>query len=291
MRYYGSYEEAGFRQLPAITSGADPAGFSCMWGCSLFAALGDTGNMLYARNFDWEYSPALLLFTDPPEGYASASMVDLAYLGFSGAGAAGLTDLPLVERRGLLNAPFLPFDGMNEHGLAIGMAAVPSGRMLADPAKDTVGSLTVMRRILDYADDVDEAVASFGSYNIDMRGGPSIHYLIADPSGRAVLVEFREGQMVVIPNKQPWLHATNFLLASTGGFTEGKCWRYDAIGRRLRALEGRITAREAMNLLSAVSQADTQWSVVYGIDTSDMSLSMARQYSNVYAFPLGRPAE
>ena len=52
------------------------------WACSLFAALGDADNMLYGRNFDWRHSPALLLFADPPDGYASVSMVDIAYLGF-----------------------------------------------------------------------------------------------------------------------------------------------------------------------------------------------------------------
>ena len=41
--------------------------------------------MFYGRNFDWEFSPALLLFTDPPDGYASVSMVDLTFLGISPA--------------------------------------------------------------------------------------------------------------------------------------------------------------------------------------------------------------
>ena len=27
------------------------------WACSLFAALGDTENRLFGRNFDWRYSP------------------------------------------------------------------------------------------------------------------------------------------------------------------------------------------------------------------------------------------
>ena len=36
--------------------------------------------MVYGRNFDWQYSPALLLFTNPPDGYASVSMVDIEYL-------------------------------------------------------------------------------------------------------------------------------------------------------------------------------------------------------------------
>ncbi len=49
--------------------GEEPA-----WACSLFAAYGDPDEMLYGRNFDWDFSPALLLFMDPPGGYASVSM-------------------------------------------------------------------------------------------------------------------------------------------------------------------------------------------------------------------------
>lgn len=99
-------------------------------------------------------------------------------------------DLPLAARTPLLYAPFLPFDGINEHGLAIGMAAVPGSDMLYDPAKEEIGSLAVMRVILDRARTVEEAVLILSDYNIDMEGGPPLHYLIADRSGQAVLVEF-----------------------------------------------------------------------------------------------------
>jgi hypothetical protein len=33
------------------------------WACSLFTAMGDPGSMVFGRNFDWRFSPALLLFT------------------------------------------------------------------------------------------------------------------------------------------------------------------------------------------------------------------------------------
>jgi len=242
--------------------------------------------MLYGRNFDWEYSPALLLFTDPPDGYASVSMVDIAYLGFSGVGAAGLTDLPLAERQGLLDAPFLPFDGMNEHGLVIGMAAVPPGQMSENPEKETLGSLMVMRRILDHARNVAEAAAILESHNIDASGGPPLHYLIAARSGRSALVEFFEGEIAVIANEQPWHLATDFLRASKGGSGEGECWRYDTISRRLLDAEGRLTMKDGMDLLSAVAQSSTQWSAVYGMSTGEVSIAMARRFGGIHSFRL-----
>jgi len=54
-------------------------------------------------------------------------MVDIAYLGFEGQAAYGLTERPLDELAPLLSAPYLPFDGMNDQGLVVGMAAVPPG--------------------------------------------------------------------------------------------------------------------------------------------------------------------
>ena len=154
------------------------------WACSLFAALGDPGNRLYGRNFDWRYSPALLLFTDRPAagGYASVSLVDIAYFGFDD-GTIDLAALPLAERRALLDAPGWPFDGMNEAGVAVGMAAVPTADERSDRDKPAIGSLGVMREVLDHAGSVDEAVAIFSSYNIDWEGGPPLHYLVADRTG------------------------------------------------------------------------------------------------------------
>jgi hypothetical protein len=282
MRYYGAYDQ----RVSSAETAALPA-----WACSLFAALGDADHKLYGRNFDWEYSPALLLFTDPPDGYASVSMVDIAYFGFEGAKAGTITDLPLIEREALLYTPLWPFDGMNEHGLAVGMAAVPPGDMRPDPNKETIGSLRVIREMLDHASNVDEALAILQSYNIDFEGGPPLHYLMADLSGRSLLVEFYQGEMVVIPNETPWHQATNFLRASVGESAEGECWRYDKISQRLTEAEGQLTMQDAMDLLSDVSQGVTQWSVVYGMSTGDVNVTMGQKYDNVHTFQLSFAGE
>jgi hypothetical protein len=251
------------------------------WACSLFAALGDPDHLLYGRNFDWEYSPALLLFTDPPDGYASVSMVDIAYLGFEGARARGVTDLPLVERRALLDAPAWPFDGMNEYGLVVGMAAVPESRMPYDAELPTVGSLTVIREMLDHARDVDEALAILRGHNISWSGGPPLHYLVADRSGRSTLVEFYQGRLVVLANQAPWHLATNFLRVAAGDAPQGRCRRYDEISQRLTEAQGRITPQTAVELLADVSQGGTQWSVVYEMSTGDVRVALGRGYEDV----------
>jgi hypothetical protein len=280
MHYHGAFETTSLPPTPADRSA--PA-----WACSLFAALGDPAATLYGRNFDWRYSPALLLFTDPPDAYASVSMVDIAYL-FDAETAKNLTDLPPSERAPLLNAPFMPFDGMNEHGLVVGMAAVPPGRVPEDPAKETVDSLLAIRRMLDGARTVEEAVALLGSYNVRWGGGPALHYLVADPSGRAALVEFYQGQMMVLPNGGAWHGATNFLRSAAGDNAQGKCARYDTIHRRLAETEGQLDTRSAFDLLAQVAQggggSSTQWSVIYEMTARRISVAMGRKYEQVHTF-------
>jgi len=256
--------------------------------CSLFAALGKKDGMVYGRNFDWKFSPALLLFTDPPDGYASVSMVDIAYLGFTRG--RYLCDLPIVKRRALLDAPFLPFDGMNEWGLVVAMAAVPGGNLDYTPGKEVISCILVIRKILDKAKTVEEAVAIIGSYNIDM-GGLRLHYLIADASGKAALVEFYRKQMHIFPNEHPWHLATNFQVAAISGSPQEKCRRYDKMGQKLIESQGALSSDDAMALLKSVSKWNTEWSIVYGMGTGLVTVAMNRKFGEVHRFHLGHLKE
>ena len=284
MRYYGPYDQ----RVSSAEHTRRSATASSTWACSLFAALGDRDNLLYGRNFDWEYSPALLLFTDPPDGYASVSMVDIAYL-VDADQVHTLTDLPLEDRRPLLEAPSWPFDGMNEHGLAVGMAAVPESEMPYNHDKETISSLGVIREMLDHARDADEAVAILQSYNINWSGGPALHYLIADSSGRSVLVEFYKGEIVLIPgqpNDAPWHIATNHLRTTADETGSSGCRRYDKIHRWLTEAEGQLATQGAVDLLAEVAQAGTQWSIVYGMSTGDINVAMGQEYDDVHILHL-----
>jgi hypothetical protein len=289
MHYSGSYSQF---EPPSGAYGREPwrvhedsTKTSAGWGCSLFAVFADTKNMYFGRNFDWEFSPALLLFTDPPEGYASVSMVDIAYLGFGEGQVRSLTDLPLNDRKSLLKAPNWPFDGMNERGLAIGMAAVPPGKMYPDPNKETIGSLQIMRQILDRAANVEQATTILESYNIDFGAGPALHYLIADSSGKAILVEFYGGQMHLIHNENPWHQATNFLLSSVSD-PQGQCRRYDTISNKLLRAGGRLTPKSALKLLSSVSQNNTQWSILYHMGFGKIDVVMGKRFVQPDQFQL-----
>jgi len=285
MRYHGPYTLTASSAATVRWVTGRPS--APTWACSLFAALGDEQHRLYGRNFDWRYSPALLLFTDPPDGYASVSMVDIAYL-VDLSKVHELTDLPLEERAVLLETPFWPFDGMNEHGLVVGMAAVPESEMPHDPRKTTIDSLLVIREMLDHARDVGEAVAILEGYNVAWGGGPPLHYLIADRAGQATLVEFYDGEMVLIRSRSAssWHLATNHLRAAVHDVGSGGCWRYEAIHRRLASAKGSLSVTPAMDLLADVAQENTQWSVVYDLGSGAVHVVLGRAYEEAHLFLL-----
>lgn len=202
MTYVGDYD--ALTGVPTVAA-ASP------FGCSLFVASGGAAP-LFGRNFDWEPNAAMVLHTAPPDGYAAVSIVDLSYLGV-GRGD-DLVRAPKTHGE-LLNAPLLPFDGMNERGLAVGLAADDSGRAGREAGRPTVGGVRVLRLILDHAATVAQAVELLGGYDIDFSGGPALHYLFADATGASAVVEFVDGRTEVSRGGPPWQALTNFRLAGS----------------------------------------------------------------------------
>jgi hypothetical protein len=232
MHYFGNYA------YPPATIGRAPHPYAC----SLFVTLGDQDRLLYGRNWDYEISPALLLYTDPPDGYASVSMVDLSITGITPEVFSGLASKPIPERELLLYAPYVPVDGMNEYGLTIAVAGVLESRAGFDPSKATIGALPIVREILDHSQNVGEAIALFQGYNIDFQGGLPLHYLVSDALGEAVVIEFVDSQMISVPNEHDWHLATNFMISTrteSGGYQSD--YRYDILQEELAGKNGILT--------------------------------------------------
>ncbi|AXB43180.1 linear amide C-N hydrolase [Amycolatopsis albispora] len=252
------------------------------FGCSLFTAHGDPANPLFGRNFDYPQQPVLLLFTAPPDGYASVSLVDTSNLGLT----REVDFATEAGRRALLNAPLLPYDGMNAKGLTIGMATTPSAEPTRHAGRGQAGGIRIMRLALDEAATVDEALAVFDRHNLDFTAGPPLHYLVADAHGQAAVIEFVDGTMVVHRQQGPWQALVNFELTGTDEATRQADPRYATASRALTAAGGRLGPGEAMDLLSQVQQGHTQWSVVYGQKTGEIRIATGRRYDTVHTFQL-----
>ena len=249
--------------------------------CTCFTAYEEDSARLFGRNFDFPDDPALILYTNPSDGYASISMVDLGYFGYS-------TDNLPSEENGLENlelTPLLPFDGMNEHGLTVGMAAVPEAEAPTDPDKITIGEIRVIRMVLDYAKDVEEAIERIESVNVRVYS-PPIHYLLSDREGNSAIIEFVDGEMIVYRNDVEWQIITNFVITGTGAPENTPCNRYNTVHRGLSESGGRAGLEEAMSLLEASSQENTIWSAVYDLENLELWIAMKRDYGNIMNFQL-----
>ncbi len=277
--HFGSFLETGIQADVSLRWGE--LGPAQQWACSCFATLNGEGQAILGRNFDWFNQPALLLYTHPADGYASASMVGISYLGFDTGEPSWL------DRMRLLEAPYLPFDGMNEAGLAVGMMAVPHAQAGDDPRRVTIGSLHAIRLLLDNAASVDEAISLLQAYNLDWEGGPPLHYLVADSFGDSAVIEFLGGAMSVVRNEESWQVSTNFILTDRApGEATSLCPRYASASKALQEAEGDLSDAEAMSLLEEVSQQITMWSVVYNMATGDISVAVGREYDRVHEFDL-----
>lgn len=282
MTYYGDY---GFDDYLKV--GYNRQSFNNKdledWACSCFAGLNKEGDMIFGRNFDWYYSPKLLLFTNPPNGYASVSMVDIRYLGFNKDEDIANGSPEALEN--LLEAPYLPFDGMNEYGLTIGEMTATGSKTSKDPDKVTLGPNTCIRLVLDYAKNVEEAVSLLEQYNIDFPPAPPLHYQISDVEGNSAVIEFVDGEMKVIRNTKPWQASTNFLIYNSDE-NSIFCSRYNKAMNVLEEKNGKITDIEAMELLEDISQGSTQWSIVYNMTTGDIKVAMGREYSDIKEYKI-----
>ena len=284
MHFFGDYplpDYAPNATLPRDMQIGDMSGQASLWACTCFSAKTERGGQLLGRNFDWHDHPALLLFTNPPGRYASVSMVDISYLGYS------RSESPDKNPGRLLQSPLLPFDGINEQGLAVGMMAVPFADGPHDPQKQTVGSLLIIRLMLDTAKNVEEAIAILKNFNIDFQGGPPLHYFIADRSGKSAVVELVDLKISVLRNTRSWQVATNFII--TGLSPEnarGSCWRYKKVWDTLENQASKLSPLNALALLRGVSQHNTIWSVVYDTSSLNFLVVMGRKYDRVHEFSL-----
>lgn len=164
-------------------------------GCSSFTATTPEGDVLFGRNYDFSKTNTLLVTTQANKGrHASISSVDLQFLGVDvDKDVEGLMNKIIT-----LAAPYAPLDGINDAGVSCGIYMTYQGgdetvSTNQNTEKPDFTSTTLLRLILDYADNVDEAVEIARSYDLHDSAKTSYHYMIADASGRSAILEWVKG--------------------------------------------------------------------------------------------------
>lgn len=273
------------------------------YACTTFNAVTAEGEYIFGRNFDWEYSPSLMVWTEPDNGYASISMVNLGFLSY----AEDYLPDNYFNRFLTLAAPYVPLDGINEAGLAIGVLYLETEPTNQVTDKVDLTTTSMIRLILDRAANISEAIALLQTYDMHDSAGACYHYQIADASGASVIVEYINNEMKLIypehkdSNAVDFQMLTNFFITPDVSDIDLGTDRYQAVEQALTASNGVISKEAAMQLLHDVRLEnyveesgfidDTQWSIVYDLTNRSMNICIGMNYQKVYSFAVDSPMQ
>lgn len=279
------------------------------YGCSAFCVKSPEGDVLVGRNFDYRFvsSSNIIVHDLVPETRESMCISAMPYLGdqyVAGSLSDGRTDISIPA----IASVYCCLDGMNDAGLFIGVLSLRGGGAIQkDSDKSNVVPSLAIRLSLDSCATVDEAVNMFRSHNFYADGEDSpnnYHFLIADASGRSVVLEYyRPGEEAPVedPNSKDWTlnvldedHVTNFYLSEGWRSLGVGQARYDIIHERLQEKNRILTEDEAMSLLQDVMQllnpeeitSNTQWSVVYNLTKKTATVCVDKDYETRLHFSL-----
>lgn len=299
VRFEGDSGFDGFLEQGGAASDQEVAGYltgivkenitlgDLLFGCSTLSVANAKGGYLFGRNFDWEPCNAMIIQSAPDSGYKSISTVNTDFISMSGV---DLSQLP--DKYQALICLYAPLDGMNEKGLAVSVNMIQDSATIdQNTGKPGMTTTTAIRLLLDKAASVDEALELLGQYDMHASMGYMMHLAIADNTGRSVVVEYINNEMIVVETPV----VTNFYLAEgekNGIGTAQSHERFDILMDAL-ATHDTMTTDEVRDVLDSVSKDNwgefesTEWSVVYDLDAGTARYYHRENYDKKYTFMVG----
>lgn len=270
--------ESGIADFGNLLFGGNP------FGCSTLAVKDENGNSLFGRNFDWNTCHAMIIQNVPKKGYTSISTVNMDFISVSGIQLSSLPD-EIQALAGL----YAPLDGMNEMGLAVSVNMIQDNATIEQNTdKPDITTTTAVRLLLDQAADVEEAIDLLNSYDLHASFGYMVHFAIADRSGKSVVVEYVNNEILVTETPA----VTNFYLSEgekNGIGTRQSHERYEILMDRLKSSEA-MNMDELRNALDNVSKDNfgefesTEWSIVMNQTTGETRYYHREDYNTAYIF-------
>lgn len=321
MIYSGDYSAPSSKNLISIIKLFSKA------GCTAFYSKDENGNYITCRNFDFPHLDrdgnttgiTVAIECALEDGYRSLAFADATIvnetkiLNFScGQLDNGKSDLSLMAF-----LPWICMDGINEKGLTVSILYldIKDGEKAThqnDTGKECILTTQLLRLMLDYCSNTDEAVELASEYNIYNTLGTDYHLFVTDSSGNYVLIEWRNQEMVVVPTNA----ATNFYQCSDDAadcYQEGELkekWNgpaetqtqyhygyghgYERFKTVVKALDGKdsISHDYARCILEDTSQkysgghdSNTLYGVIYDNTNRTAEIKMP-DCDNTFVFPL-----
>lgn len=249
------------------------------FACAAFAAKTPEGDHLFGRNFDYDSTDSVLVYSHPKGAYASIGVADMAFVQVGGEESISADSL--IGRSLMIVLPYAVMDGINEKGLGVGILELVTDEIHQDKGKPDMLIFSALRALLDNCATVEEAIEFLRSYDVHSDLGNAYHMFVTDRSGEYAVIEWLDGEMIA--NRIPAV--TNTVVTPGEHFGRGQADdRFDKIMDALSSADS-FTAEEAMDILELAKQENlTEWSCVYDLDKFSVDICLDVNYDNVYSF-------
>ncbi len=245
--------------------------FSIAFSCTIFCAASD--NLVLVGNEEDYYNYPAKIEINPP----TANKYGTIYFGF-------------------YDSPYIPFGGVNSEGLFFDVAAYENRPAIINQFPTDKYTYTYQSghslfvEMLESCSNVEEAIDLLNQYNSIVYSWG--HILIADKSGASAVVEWGNGELVIIRNTANYQVATNFNFTDPSWGTY-PCYRFDAATQMLIDNPD-ISVRYFVDILNAVHKSNAIYSNIYDLTNGNIYvflyhglenfilLNMNEEFSNGY---------
>ena len=260
------------------------------YGCSALTTRTPENGILMGRNFDFSSATGLILHTIPKRGYETINTFNVEFFGF------GKDWKPegFVNQYMALSSLFFALDGINEKGLAVAdLMAGDDAVTQQETGKPALTTTSAISYLLKNAATVEEALELLRGIDMHSDIGAAHHYAIADASGKSVVVEYVDNEIVVVDSPA----VTNHYLCEQKlnvGLYEGD-HRYDILRQQLQEAGGKMDLRQLTTAIVSVSQAPAQgdflgtaWTMVMNLTGRSVNYYSRRHFDKPFHFELER---
>ncbi len=179
-------------------------------------------------------------------------------------------------------------DGINEKGLSINCATNGEEYYWEEsyPQQPAVFSGHMARIVMDTCATVDEAIELIGSVRVWFPN-EGLHWIIADVSGKSVVVEFDlDRNMVVLDKNGPYELMTNTALQKGEEYVMNNCWRYRTAKPMIET--GILDTSDMFEVMNAIRPTSgggrTLWTSIMDLNNRSFEVYFRKEYSRKYEF-------
>ena len=260
------------------------------YGCSALTTRTPENGVLMGRNFDFSSATGLILHTVPKRGYETITTFNVEFFGFG----EDWKPEGFVNQYMALSSLFFALDGINEKGLAVAdLMAGDDAVTHQETGKPALTTTSAISYLLKNAATVDEALKLLREINMHSDIGSAHHYAMADASGKSVVVEYVDNEMVVVDSPA----VTNHYLCEQKlnvGLNEGD-HRYDSLRRQLQEAGDTMDVKQLTTAIASVSQPQAQenwlgtaWTMVMNLTDRSVTYYSRRHFDKPLHFELER---